>query len=274
MGGGTKAPAGYRPCVAGRDQPDVIAGPKFIITATQGGQIAISEAGWTYQPPNQAELPRQSEQFERRRVLGGSSLIESLEVSKVGCREFAASRWALILYLQHVFKLVMVQRQQPKRVGSCRRRLPVGLGTERMMGGKKRLTLTSKVMTLRSLRCNDVLLTNKISLSQLPRSKPAALCAAYAQIEKQRGTQSIPETTVLGKRRNSTKRRSRMMVDIMVSGLITFCWGRALCGRWKRRTPLPSGYEKSTACRLSYHTGAGEATLAAIRFSAVVLCFV
>ena len=41
----------------------------------------------------------------------------------------------------------------------------------------------------------------KFALSRLPRSKSAALYAAYTKFEKQHGTRSTLETTVIGKRR-------------------------------------------------------------------------
>lgn len=41
----------------------------------------------------------------------------------------------------------------------------------------------------------------KFALSKLPRSKAAALYAAYTKFEKQHGTRSSLESTVLGKRR-------------------------------------------------------------------------
>ena len=48
---------------------------------------------------------------------------------------------------------------------------------------------------------SDILHLLKFVLDCLPRSKSSNLCAAYTKFEKQHGTQSVLESTVLGKRR-------------------------------------------------------------------------
>ena len=48
---------------------------------------------------------------------------------------------------------------------------------------------------------SDILHWLKLALDCLPHSESSNLCAAYTKFEKQHGTQSVLEYTVLGKRR-------------------------------------------------------------------------